>query len=253
MVNDGWVVKGATALLARDIGVRGTVDVDIYREVASHIAETDLRNAASRDIGDWFRFEIGEPRALADAKGARLPVKAFVGNTVWSEFHVDLVGSDLRMTGEPENVPSLARVAMPDVTQSGYRAYPLTDHVADKVCATFETHGTTGQASARYKDLVDLVAIVMAASIEAIPQMAAIRSEAKRRSLRLPQEFMVPDRNLWEPGYQAAASRSILPSARTLDEALEIIRPFLNPLLQGIAVGTWDPRESRWADLRHTA
>jgi hypothetical protein len=29
--NEGWVVKGATALLARDIGVRGTIDVDVYR------------------------------------------------------------------------------------------------------------------------------------------------------------------------------------------------------------------------------
>jgi Nucleotidyl transferase AbiEii toxin, Type IV TA system len=248
MVDDGWIVKGATALLARDIGVRGTVDVDIYREAASHIAEIDLRNASARDIGDWFRFEIGVSRELADANGARFPVKAFVGNTVWSEFHVDLVGNDLRMTGEPENVPSLACVAMPDVTQSGYRVYPLTDHVADKVCATFEKHGATGQASARYKDLVDLVAIVQAASIKAQPQMVAIRSEAKRRGLQLPREFMVPDRILWEPGYLAAASRSILPVARTLDEALEIVGPFLNPLLQGVAIGTWDPRESRWAE-----
>jgi hypothetical protein len=27
----GWIVKGATALLARDFGVRGTIDVDVYR------------------------------------------------------------------------------------------------------------------------------------------------------------------------------------------------------------------------------
>ena len=32
-----------------------------------------------------------------------------------------LVGSDLRMTGEPEVVPPLARVLMPDVEQHGYR------------------------------------------------------------------------------------------------------------------------------------
>jgi hypothetical protein len=45
------VVKGATALLARRVGVRGTIDIDIYRERARE-AEVELRDTASRDIGD---------------------------------------------------------------------------------------------------------------------------------------------------------------------------------------------------------
>jgi hypothetical protein len=59
LVDEGWIIKGATALLARDIGVRGTIDIDLYRDVAREIAEADLRQAAALDIGDWFRFEIG--------------------------------------------------------------------------------------------------------------------------------------------------------------------------------------------------
>src|SRR5712691_2002918 len=59
LVDEGWVVKGATALLARDIGVRGTIDIDLYREVAREIAVADLREAAALDLGGWFRFEIG--------------------------------------------------------------------------------------------------------------------------------------------------------------------------------------------------
>lgn len=31
LVDDGWVVKGATALLARDLGMRGSLDIDVYR------------------------------------------------------------------------------------------------------------------------------------------------------------------------------------------------------------------------------
>ena len=50
-VDDGWVVKGATALLARDIGVRATIDVDVYREAARDVAEADLRVAAMRIFG----------------------------------------------------------------------------------------------------------------------------------------------------------------------------------------------------------
>ena len=68
-------------MLARDIGVRGTLDIDLYREVAREIAVADLHEAAALDLGDWFRFEIGPPRALVDTGGVRLPVKAFVGNT----------------------------------------------------------------------------------------------------------------------------------------------------------------------------
>jgi len=46
LVDDGWVVKGATALLARRIGVRATIDVDVYRERARDVAEAELREAA---------------------------------------------------------------------------------------------------------------------------------------------------------------------------------------------------------------
>jgi hypothetical protein len=66
LLDEGWIIKEATALLAHDIGVRGTVDIDLYREVAREIAEADLRQAAALDLGDWFRFEIGAPRPLAD-------------------------------------------------------------------------------------------------------------------------------------------------------------------------------------------
>jgi hypothetical protein len=34
LVDDGWGVKGAIALLARDIGVRASKDIDVYRAFA---------------------------------------------------------------------------------------------------------------------------------------------------------------------------------------------------------------------------
>jgi hypothetical protein len=247
LVDDGWIVKGATALLARDIGVRATVDIDVYRAAARDGAEADLREATARDIDDWFRFEIGAPHAVADgASGVRLPVTAYIGPTVWVAFHIDLVGSDLRMTGEPEDVPPLARVVMPDVEQHGYRAYPLVDHIADKVAAVVERHGANDAPSTRYKDLVDLVAIVIAASVDAEPQMGAVESEAERRGISLPERFGVPDGEMWERGYAAEAGRSLLPIAHTLDEALAVVAPFIDPLLDRTAVGRWDPQRGQW-------
>jgi len=248
LVDEGWIVKGATALLARDIGVRGSLDVDVYREAVREVAEADLRMAVASDVGDWFRFELGPAGPMdGGAKGVRIPVAAYVGATMWVEFHVDLVGSDLRMTGDPEDVPPLARVVMPNVEQHGYRAYPLVDHIADKIAATFERHGATSAPSTRYRDLVDLVAIVSQTTVDAGPQMTALRSEARRRRLMLPESFDVPDRALWGPGYAAEAERSLLPLALSLDEALDLVRPFTDPLLDGTASGTWDPKAHRWS------
>ena len=103
-----------------------------------------------------------------------------------------------------------------------------------------------GRRSTRYRDLVDLVAIVLAARVEAEPQMAALRSEAHRRGLQLPGRFAVPDRGLWLSGYAAEAGRSLLPKARTLDEAIATVMPFLDPPLAGTARGRWDPQNTRW-------
>lgn len=247
LTSDTWVVKGAAALLARDIGVRATIDIDVYRGVAQEVAEGELRAAAERDIGDWFSFEVGVARPIADDVSAvRLPVTAYVGATVWASFQVDLVGPDVRMTGEPEPVPPLAEVAMPDVSQHGYRAYPLVDHVADKVVAMFELHGTRRLPSTRYKDLVDLVAIALGASVDSKDQFTALSSQAERRGIALPARFDVPDRALWERGYAAEAGRSLLTTARTLDEALAIVGPFLDPLLDASAAGRWDAAQRRW-------
>jgi len=249
VVDEGWVVKGATALLARDLGVRASIDVDLYRDIAVDVAARELREAATRDLGDWFVFEVGPAQPVSDTTGGlRVPINASVGATLWTPFHVDLVGSEVTMTGKPESVPALARVMMPEVEQSGYQAYPLVDHIADKVVATFDRYGAAEAPSTRYKDLVDLVAIVTAASVGAGAQSAALLSEAKRRDVELPRSFAVPDRELWERGYAAEAGRSLLSSDHTLEEALEIVGPFLDPLLDGSATGTWNPDVSQWSE-----
>src|SRR5271163_736319 len=96
MVDDGWIVKGAVALLARQLGVRASKDVDVYREGERASVEAELRRATALDIGDWFRFEVGPTQAVSDgAAGVRLPVSAYIGDTVWASFHVDLVGADI--------------------------------------------------------------------------------------------------------------------------------------------------------------
>jgi hypothetical protein len=247
LVDRGWIVKGATALLARELGVRATIDIDLYRDTAVAAAERELRAAAAADLGDWFSFELGASRSIRDGLDARrVPIQALIGPTVWVSFHVDLVGAGVGMTGEPDEVPALARVGMPDLEQTGYRAYPLVDHITDKIVATFGSYGSSGGPSTRYKDLVDLVAIATRASVDATALVVALASEVEGRGRGLPSRFDVPDRAAWERGYAAEAARSLLDIAPTLEEALSIVGPFLDPLLDGSARGSWDPGAGRW-------
>ncbi|MFD6098487.1 nucleotidyl transferase AbiEii/AbiGii toxin family protein [Nocardiopsis flavescens] len=187
LVDGDWIVKGATALLARELAVRRTVDIDLYRDTGREAAEHDLREAAVRDLGDWFRFETGRSTPVSDgANGVRVPVTSRLGTTVWTRFHVDVVAENIRMTGAAEDVPPLPPLDVPGLERSGYRAYPLVDHIADKTCAILERHGPEQRPSTRFKDLVDLVSVVSRTALPADEQRTALYSEAERRDLVLP-------------------------------------------------------------------
>jgi hypothetical protein len=88
---------------------------------------------------------------------------------------------------------------------------------------------------------------VTGASVPADAQKEALTSEADRRGITPPDRFVVPDRGLWESGYAAEAGRSVLPIARTLDDAIATVRPFIDALLDGSATGRWDPARREWA------
>jgi hypothetical protein len=136
-----------------------------------------------------------------------------------------------------------------DIIERGratWNAYPLVDHIADKVCAILERHD--GKPSTRFKDLIDLVAISRRATVEARPQRRALVNEAARRNLELPASFDVPDRAIWERGYRAEARRTVRFDIGDLEPALDAVRPFLDPLLDGTATGAWQADTRSWSD-----
>jgi hypothetical protein len=135
--------------------------------------------------------------------------------------------------------------------QFGYdRLLARLYHVDDQwiIKGATARHGTANRTSIRYKDLVDLVALVSRAAIPAGPQQRALDSEAQRRHLALPDRFDVPDLAQWRVGYAAEARRAINLPALTLDQALAAARPFIEPLLNHTAVGSWNPQDQCWTN-----
>lgn len=166
-IDDQWVIKGATALLARRVSVRHTVDLDVYRAGAIADVERLLRHAVALDIGDWMTFEVGPAVQIhaAGAQAARAKVETFISTKLWCAFQVDLVAAGIELTGHPDPVRPLTDIEILASPRKTWQAYPLVDHIADRVCAILERH--QGQPSTRYKDLVDLVAIVHHATVAA--------------------------------------------------------------------------------------
>jgi hypothetical protein len=247
---EGWVLKGATAMLAR-LGplARHTMDVDLYRRDPDlETAERALREAVAFDLGDHFRFALTPGRrVIQDGVASRISVVAYIGAAEFARFHVDLVAS-IQMTAAPDDVPPLVPLAVPGLSRGGYRAYPVPDHIADKVCAMFEVHEQGGRPvqSTRYRDLADLAIFAHTQWVSAESIKLALNSEARRRGLQLPAVLDMAAGPGWRAGYARVVRDAPLLKERDLDSALETVRTFIEPVLSGNAAGVWDPDRFEW-------
>ena len=253
-----WVLKGATAMLARlGVDARHTRDIDLYSRAGDlDEAERALRGAAGLDLGDYFTFTLNPGRRIAQGAGAvRVDVVAFLGFDQFASFHVDLV-ADLLMTGVPDIVSPLVPLELPGLVATNYSAYPLVDHVADKVCALLETHERVSglrQSSTRFRDLADLAIFAHAISVGAAELGVALKSEAKRRSLTLPDRLAVPTGGDWPSGYARVARDAPHLKEGDLASAVETVARFIDPALAGTAGGQWDPGTMLWHEAHVAA
>lgn len=248
---DRWVLKGATALLARLHGeARHSIDIDLFnRQGGLDDAESALRSAAERDVGDYFRFALGPGRRIPEAGVAlRVNVTAFLGAAEFGRFNVDVV-ANTGMTGAPEEAEPLIPVDIPGVPQTTYRIYPLADHIADKVFSMVERHARqdgAAVASTRYRDLADLVVIARRAVVEAEAVMVALQAQAERRHVDLPDELQPPDDAGWRAGYARVARDVPGLAEKDFVGAVQTAKRFIDSLLQSTARGRWSPDRQEW-------
>lgn len=247
---DGWVLKGAAAMLARlPTAARHSKDIDLYRRHGDLTeARKALAAAAALDLADHFRFTLGAVQPLTQgARALRVPILAYLGATQFAGFHADLV-ADLMMTATPDDVPALIDIDF-GLVKPKYRAYPVADHIADKVCAMFETRPRAGGdpiASTRYRDLVDLATFARTIEIDGLALTTALSSEARRRDLELANHLPDPPGTDWRAGYARTVKDAPNLPDRDLASALHTVRAMLDPVLAATRPGTWHPASLSW-------
>lgn len=249
-----WVLKGGTALLARVRTARHSLDIDLFRRTGTlETAVDELHAAAAVDLADHFRFVIapGAPRfqderpGQPDSQLATVKIAGYAGVTKAADFSVDLVIGSI-ITGAPELRQSAPTIAMPGLESPRCLLYPMADHIADKICATFELHTAAGLPSSRFRDLADLVVIARTQHVDADALRTAITAETAHRGLDPIIRWSCPA--TWAAPY-ARIARDIpeCRDHRTFAAATAFVATFLDPVLaEDLSGAAWDPVSHRW-------
>lgn len=243
--SDGqWVLKGGAGLLMRLVEARSSRDLDLLHleELNPDDAIAELKEQTAPQDSDHLTFVIGDKVTYSrNNPVVEIAVVAYIG-AEFGHFSIDLA-TEKHLLAVPELVRPAPVVEVPGLGELPELVlYPLTDQVADKVCAMYEVHGETRSPSNRFRDLVDLVIIVTGSDLEAEPVARALQSESKRRGLELPTTMASPA-DTWDKGYSAYAKTTKIDSAlHQLEAALEHVGACLNPVLDGtVTTGSWRP------------
>ena len=253
--DSNFVLKGGTSLLARIPTARRTRDLDLSiidgREKERAIEELEFLTKI--DLEDFFRFELISVESLKQEKEFlsiyRLRYRVFIGINERTTISIDLaLGCNPTApieTMRPKNIEGLL------LSNPPYQLYPLVDHIADKVCAIIEKHGSKGdQESSRVKDLVDLCIIACNETVESRPLAFAIHSEAYICGIFPLVEFKVPDKWLTHPEQYRSQAKGVLIDelADNQDQAVRLVKSFIDPVLsENLEQRIWRPKEKQWS------
>ncbi len=232
-----WVVKGGMALEIR-LGdrARSTRDLDLAlrdaRGDGSTVREL-LTDCLSVDReGDAFEFRVGEPTTItldeAGRPGWRFPVESRMAGRKFANVRLDVVARD-------DEVSKTQRVALPGVLDfAGLERHDVevvdpAQHFAEKLHAFTRTYGD--RPNTRVRDLPDMV-LLIDDDLEPTPELFMIvaRLFEARVEPTLPDELADPPA-FWRENYPAMAADLDL-SAKTLDEAMTVVRNFWAALLR---------------------
>jgi hypothetical protein len=241
-----WALKGGLALdLWLKSRARTTKDADLVGPSGTEQATEDLLSAQGLDLGDQFSFRVTQSRESGVEEPeptVRFHVTAEVAGSVFDEAVID-VAITQEIDWEPETVSSnlLAFAGIPEVT---IPVVPIEIQVAEKIHAYTRPYGRQQRPTTRVKDLVDLVVIVEARSLDGRRLRAALeRTFARRGTHPIPETLPAPPRQ-WAVSFGALAAQAKV--APVLAKGFDRVLSCLRPILQGMAAGRWDPSSGVW-------
>ena len=175
-------------------------------------------------------------------EGLRFRAACTLAGKVYGQpFGVDVAFGD-PILGEPEVALAEDTLGFAGIAPPTLRLYPIETHVAEKLHAY--TMPRT-RPNSRVKDLPDLALLATLAGIDAQRLRAALEQTfAFRRTHQLPAALPDP-LPAWSAPYAAMAREDGLPWP-TLDAVTAAARAFLDPVLGGGLIATWDSRRWRW-------
>ena len=190
----------------------------------------------------------------ADARATRdidlLSEKADIDEALAELKHlaaIDLV-FDRIAYGKSEVVEPADRIDVPDIPTFGYRIYPATSSLADKLCAMVEMHD--GRPSSRVKDLVDVAVYAVTTDFDGGELCRRARIEATVRGIKLPEKYAAPME--WKRLYRSTFRKLVRqtglpPEYAEIETAEALAASLLDPILSQEADGRrWYHEKLGW-------
>ena len=245
-----WIVKGGFALQLR-LGdrARTTKDIDMLVLTQQQEIYPALRQAGYLDLGDWFSFDVadsdvgdGTEHTPKDFGGIRYRLQVLLDGRTFEKFHIDIGVGDL-LIDPVEHLKTPAVLAFAGLEPTLVPCYSITQQIAEKLHAYSRPY-VSGQ-STRIKDFVDILLLAELGAIDGKSMFSAIETTFNIRKTHVTPTRLPPPPREWSRPIRRMADE-VGSSYASLNEANEAIEQFLNPLLSGKKVGTWDPSMWSW-------
>ena len=244
----GWIIKGGYALQLR-LGDVARTTRDIDAATTSGLTEEELkahlRKAASKNLKDWFEFETGEPVTVtmgAPGGGFRFPVRCLLDGRTFETFHLDLGQGD-PLSDKAEGLAGSTLLEFASIPPARISCYPLTAQIAEKLHAY--TRPYAAGESSRVRDLVDILLIASLSRVKGPRLLEALKVTFVARGTHDLPSVLPRYPADWSGPYKRFAKELAL-GWSTVAEAWQAVGQFLNPVLQGIAKGSWNPKSWTW-------
>jgi hypothetical protein len=253
-----WLLKGGMSMLARVPRSRTTKDMDLAAQHATNLADAEraLTELVDVDLGDHLTFRLirSTPTGLDNQPGVATRRYVFACLDIDHDTQIDTVVVDIVVgpppIGQPEVVEPANRLHLrrPLITHP-YRLYPVSDQIADKVCATMDTNYPGGKPSSRVKDLVDLVVLAHTQTVDLHELRTAITAKQHLSKIDPFGHFDIPAD--WTRTYPKTAKGVPAADSFTAKTAAQLVATFIDPALDEHSnTATWDPQNLAWVTAR---